>query len=275
VQELAAALRKGGVDVELDVYTPHPAEGWAKWMEKAFRTSEFFIVVINKSWIAAFNQDAEKSSGARYEGALLSSLLASNGVNFSKIAIVCFEGHEDMEIPLIIRSCNRYHIDRAGEYEKLYALLTSQEVVERPPLGNVVPIRTMTAMAGVLPTRSFSDLCNILFPLFRENGRIFKDFGPNSGKERPGEPPRKVRFDLSIWERKRVEIVQNNNVIAANIKASLCLIPGHFSELFSRLLSHIDAFRLHVEDDRIDYRENQFPFEVLDVIRSAANKEDK
>jgi nucleoside phosphorylase len=42
--------------------------------------------------------------------------------------------------------------------------------------------------------RTFSDLCKQLKPLFQENGRLFRDFGPNSGRQLPHEPPRIVRL---------------------------------------------------------------------------------
>lgn len=222
--------------------------------------------------MSAFNQDTDGASGARFEGALISAALMSNGVNYAKKAVVCFDEYSNVEVPLILRSCPRYYLDRDGEYDKLYAFLTSQVIVERPPLGAIIPLRGPHSRLSQINVSSFSDLCKLLLPLMKENGRIFHDFGPNSGKETPDETPRKVRFDLGLWYKKRDEIVTNNDEIAILIKTNFDLVPIEFRDLFSRVLSHVDAFKLHCEDLGIDYREHQFPIQVVDVVRRSTGE---
>lgn len=44
------------------------------------------------------------------------------------------------------------------------------------------------------------------------------------------------------------------------------MIPGQYAAIFERLISHIDAFEVHVENEQADYREHQFPTEIVDVV---------
>jgi SEFIR domain len=270
VLSLANRLRFGGVDVDMDAYVLHPEEGWTKWMEKKFTASDFLIAIINPTWISSFNQDDTNSSGARYEGAMLSALLSSNGVNFKKICIVCFDQYAQIDLPLILRGCPRYYIEREGYYDKLYAFLTSQSLVEKPPLGQIIPLRSSSFTGGLHKVESFSELCRALVPLVEDNSRIFLDFGPNSDREKPNEPDRTVRFDLSIWFNKRGTIVSNNEEIGRRISAGRTIIPDNYWPLFSKWLSHIDAFKLHVEDNHIEYASNRFPAEIIEIIEDNA-----
>jgi hypothetical protein len=116
----------------------------------------------------------------------------------------------------------------------------------------------------VRPWRTrFQSLCRAIRPLMDENGRIFREFGPNSGA---GGPARVVRYDLGIWNQLIPTIVENNarirNLIGANIKA----IPQRYAHLFHRWINHIDAFEAHAQDPLADYGHHQFPAEVVNII---------
>ncbi|MBV1795823.1 SEFIR domain-containing protein [Siccirubricoccus sp. G192] len=263
---LSNRLRNEGVDASIDAYVQHPEEGWPKWMERQFR-STFLVVILSPRYVRDFNQESVSSSGARYEGGMLSSLLLDNGLSFRRMAIVCFDAWPNLEIPPILSGCTRYCIDRPGEYEKLYAFLTGQSLVEKPSLGNVVTLRPGTQSPPHYSERSFAVLCKMIWPLVEENRRIFEDFGPNSGSTFPGPGGKTVRYDLTLWRSQRLTIGKNNQLIAGYLRAYSDVVPHSHEALFRKWLSHIDAFALHVTDNTIDYRGHQFPQEVIDVLR--------
>jgi hypothetical protein len=262
---LARRLRQDGVDVSIDAYEPHPNEGWPKWMERQFRR-DFLVIILSQRYISEFDQNVPSHSGARYEGAMVSAFLSQRGVTFEAVAIVCFDGGPDLSVPLILEGCTRYYVDRTGEYEKLYAFLTSQVLVEKPPLGSVISLPLKRQVISPDYARSFPTLCKSIWPLMEDNKRIFDDFGPNSEAARPGETERTVRFDLALWKRQRFAIGENNQAIAEQVRANMDLIPDRHAAIFRRLLSHIEAFSHHLFDENLDYRDHQFPYEVVVIV---------
>lgn len=72
-----------------------------------------------------------------------------------------------------------------------------------------------------------------------------------------------------LWYSQRSAIVANNRAVAG-YTGEPKLIPESQLPLFDKLLSHIEAFELHVKDPRIDYREHQFPREIYDIVQRAA-----
>lgn len=273
VLEFAERLRGEGVDVTLDAYEPHPAEGWQKWMERQLREAEKIVVVVSDKYCRDFDQRFENASGARFEAVILSSILSRNGVSFQNISVAVFSQMVGVSIPLLLEGCGRYQVEVESGYEGIYRWLTNQPAIVPSPLGPVrlLPSRKSTfgqaRIASTQPT-SFVELCSILRPLVAENSRIFKDFGPNSGRPLTGETGRQVRFDLSLWHRKRGDIGRNNDIISEFIKSNLNLVPGQHRELFSKWLSHIEAFSAHLQNPEVDYREHQFPIAVLKIIDS-------
>jgi hypothetical protein len=235
-------------------------------MERQFR-SDFCIVILSPNYIRDFNQNIENSSGARFEASILSSVLLSNGLRFDAIALVCFDDWKTLDIPSALFGCTRYYVDRPGEYEKLYSFLTNQILVEKPPLGKLVTLKPTTRSSPTQPVKSFPSLCRLLWPLMEDNRRIFEDFGPNSGAAYPGPGTKKVRFDLTIWELKKPGIGTNNELIANYLRSYRDVIPEVYRALFSKWLSHIEAFALHLAGEGIDYRDHQFPKDVVDVVK--------
>jgi hypothetical protein len=270
VLALSNRLREEGVDVTLDAYVQHPSEGWPKWMERQFQL-EFVVVVLSPRYIQEFNQEVASSSGARYEGGMLSARLHAGGLSYEKTAVVCFDEWAEMVIPLPLAGCTRYYVDRPGEYGKLYALLTGQVLVPKPPLGNIVQLRPATCAAPVARPvareHTFQAMCKAIWPTMEENRRIFEDFGPNSGFAKPGEPQRLVRFDLTLWKQKRHALGEHNQAIAGHLRDHMDVIPDAYKDLFRKWLSHIDAFALHLAEENVDYRHHQFPREVVDVVK--------
>lgn len=118
------------------------------------------------------------------------------------------------------------------------------------------------------PWRSrFRAVCATIKPMMDENGRLFEEFGPNSGRD---GGPKKVRYDLSVWKQTLPKIVGNNAKIREVIEANRPAIPAEHQRLFTTWINHIDAFEAHAADDLVDYRENQFPIEVVQLVGRCA-----
>jgi hypothetical protein len=113
------------------------------------------------------------------------------------------------------------------------------------------------------PIRSFRQLRSKLRPLVEDNSRIFQAFGPNSGASSAASA---LRSDVSAWKKIRTKIAENNEQIANIIRTNWHLVPADSAPAFERWLSHIDAFNAHLEDSSVDYRDHQFPSEVLTII---------
>jgi hypothetical protein len=263
VLALANNLRAAGVDVQIDQYEPHPNEGWAKWMEGKFTKSDAILIAPSEKYLERYAQETGAGTGARFEGAILTSMLLKNGVSFEKFAVVLFDPDGARFIPDLMHACPRYNVSRPNEYDRLYGWLTNQNRVVPPPLGAVVELSPLNLSAD----KKFSLLCRDIKPLLDENARIFRDFGPNSGADAEGP----VRWDLTAWHQLRVSKIAPNNVrIRDLIKTHPDAVPAEKRNLFDSLLSHIDAFEAHISDSKIDYRDHQFPKEIVAIINQTA-----
>jgi len=262
VRILSDRLRKDEIDASIDAYEQHPSEGWPKWMEKQLE-ADFIIVTLSTRYVQEFKQKVPSSSGARYEGAILSSILHSRGLSFDRLAIVIFDEYRDIDVPAVLHGCTRYYPDRYGEYEKLHSFLIKQPLILKPALGQAG--LSQPGSTNKPPTeKTFSSLCNSLQPLVEENTRIFEDFGPNSGADGTNKI---VRHDLGLWYPQREIIGSNNNLIAQHVRSHFNVIPAEHKLAFRKWLSHIEAYAAHLADPQVDYREHQFPKEVVAIIR--------
>jgi TIR domain len=268
VRALAAHLRADGVDATIDAYAAHPPEGWAKWMEKQFR-SDYVVAVISDRYIRDYDQEVDNASGARFEGAMLSALLLQRGVSFERIAVVVFDRWGHVKLPPLLHGCQRYYVDRPHGYDDLRDFVSGR-LKEKPTLG--VPASSPNQSNDQIgKSTPFVRMCRNILPLMDENRRLFEAFGPNSGASDNGTGTKSVRFDLTLWYGKRDEIVQNNKKIAGLIRLNRSAIPDEHMQLFDRWLSHIDAFEMHIADAAVDYRDHQFPVEVADLVRSSVS----
>ncbi len=270
VLALSDRLREDGVDATVDCYVQHPPEGWAKWMEKQYNEKQYIVVVISREYLEEFNQVRPTSSGARFEGALLSAALLAKGVDYSRVAVVIMRPEHDVSLPPVLFGCQRYYMYHSDGYEKLYRFLTQQPSVSAPRLGVIkqLPSRSTLKSHVALPRRvhTLSELCLQLLPLMDENKRIFEDFGPKSGANADV-----VRWDTLLWQRIRCEkIVPVNSILRELINANWSVLPSEHKTVFRKLLSHIDAFEEHVCDPDIDYRDHQFPIEINEIVERNA-----
>lgn len=111
--------------------------------------------------------------------------------------------------------------------------------------------------------KTFIDLAQEILPLLKENEYIFKNLGPNSNFDSEGE----LRTDLTLWHKKKVEIIEpNNDVIKELLERNKEVIPQNHLDLIQQLKMHIDAFKEHLRNPNFDYRQHQFPIEFYDLI---------
>lgn len=267
VLSLADRLRGEGVDVRIDQYDSHPPQGWTRWMEDQFSHAERIIVVPSPKYLDRYSQTDGKGSGARFEAAILRTLLLKNGVSFEKIAVATLSRGDQDYIPDLLHGCSRYGLADDSGYENLYRWLTQQPAITAPKLGRLRILSPSPRPA--VPDPSFKWLCRELLPIMNDNYRVFRDFGPNSGARSQGP----VRFNLNAWyELRRSKIIPNNRAIRQMITEHRPLIPSQHTSIFERLISHIDAFEAHVTNEQVDYREHQFPTEVMAIVASAADE---
>lgn len=85
--QFANRLRAGGVDAQIDQYESHPPEGWPKWMESQFVKADAILIVPSRKHLERYQQADGVGSGARFEAAILSSILSKNGVSFEKVGV--------------------------------------------------------------------------------------------------------------------------------------------------------------------------------------------
>ncbi len=262
VRALSDRLVKGGIDVRLDQYTGHPNEGWPKWMERQFREAEKVLIVPSRLYLKRYNQDDGIGTGARFEGAILTTNLLKSGVSFENFAVVTFATNDVEFIPQLLGGAPRYCCADEDGFEALYRWITQQPAVVRPPLGEIILLKPQNVSATV-EEKTFSAICRKLKPVLDENGRLFRDFGPNSGADSAGP----VRFNMNAWHELRAKrILPNNSLIAEIVREHRRLIPKKHEILFDKLPSHIDAFEAHIANEKVEYSAHQFPREIMGVI---------
>lgn len=116
-------------------------------------------------------------------------------------------------------------------------------------------------------SRSFGDLCQMLYPIIIDNEYIFKTVGPNSSSNSDGE----LRMDLTVWNlMKERAILPNNDAIKKLISENKQRIPDKHKSIFSDLLIHIEAFNEHLKNPDFDYSKFQFPVGVKQIIMDEA-----
>lgn len=174
VADLAAKLRKLGVDVELDQYTPHPDEGWPTYMIKNVTNSRFTLCICSQPYKDRFEQREPigVGKGAKFEGKLITEIIYESEVTDKFIPILLDDGYSDTTIPIVLKSYTRYDVSNETEFSKLYARLTDQESQIKPPLGTIVPIHELQKTLGIKnPSEEMCDkIKKQCIARFRSNG---------------------------------------------------------------------------------------------------------
>jgi hypothetical protein len=282
---LAERLRADGIDAMIDCYLPSPPEGWPAWCDAQIRRSDFVVMICTEIYLRRVNGDEEPhvGRGVLWEGRLIKQHLYNAGSVSSKFVPVLLAHGSEAHVPAPVAGATIYRVETLEGYEALLRLLTDQPLTAIPPLGprKELSARQRPALPGksaeqgwneVVPGQqgapgaeqiaTFQSLCRILSVIFRENERIFRDFGPKSGVNDDA-----VRWELSVWRLLRKErIVPLNTRARELIIANWDLIPNEHTEIFRNVLSHIDAFEAHVNDPSVDYRDHQFPAAIVEIV---------
>jgi hypothetical protein len=168
---------------------------------------------------------------------------------------------------LDLSGCKPLGFDLVGWAGILAVLVPAAFFVVRTFFRRRSRLANDNALKATVWRSKFRQLCRAIQPLMNENGRIFREFGPNSGAEGPA---RIVRQNLGVWKQTMATIVRNNARIRDLILANRDAFPARYIPLFEAWVNHIDAFEAHERDPLADYRHHQFPVEVVDVINRNA-----
>jgi hypothetical protein len=166
VLQLSDRLRASGVDAELDQYQTRPPQGWPAWCEEQLRpeAAKFVLVICTSKFRQRVENrtEADEGRGVYWEGRILYSYLYDQKSNDRFIPVLLAGANED-DIPRPLKDSTYYRItefeltDRG--FESLYRELTSQPVVVKPELGEVVdlsgqPVGQTLGIHIALETRS-------------------------------------------------------------------------------------------------------------------------
>lgn len=140
VLALADQLRSDGLDVRLDQYVAHPAEGWPQWTQRQVVECDFVLLVCTPTYRRRYDREETpgKGLGATWEALIAEQLLYEAGARNEKLVPVLFADGTDRDIPLSLRAFTYYRVSEG--YDDLYRRLTNQPKTPPPPVGTV---RTM------------------------------------------------------------------------------------------------------------------------------------
>ncbi|MEN2766851.1 hypothetical protein [Ornithinibacillus xuwenensis] len=98
--------------------------------------------------------------------------------------------------------------------------------------------------------------------LFRENERIFKEYGPHSLRAE-----RLVSDSAEIWKQKCVEVlIPNNDKIDQLLSANIDLIPQEKLDLLDKFKNHIEGFKENHMGDLKDRHVPLFPKKIINIL---------
>lgn len=139
VLALADALRRSGVDADVDLYHGHDGVDWTRWGPASLRDADYVLVVPGRRWADAWEGRGDPSvgAGAAAECDVLRTIYNDDRAAFLKrVRLVQLPGSDDT-IPAGLHGPQRYRVDpsRPDHLELLLRDLTGQAAVSRPPLG--------------------------------------------------------------------------------------------------------------------------------------------
>jgi tetratricopeptide (TPR) repeat protein len=143
VLALSNRLRGNGIDAILDQYEPFPPGGWIDWMKRQVREAQFILVVCTETYRRRWDggEKAGVGLGATYESGLIQQLLYdAGGVNERFVPVLLSES-DAQHPPLELRRYTHFPLYTEGGYEGLYRLLTNQPRIQKPILGQPLPVR--------------------------------------------------------------------------------------------------------------------------------------
>ncbi len=149
VLALADQLRDKGVDVRLDQYEPHPAEGRPRWLERQVRESRFVLLVCTEAYRRGYDRDGQPDGDhdARWESLIAERMLFEAGAYNERLIPILLDGGAQDDIPPSLRSFSFHRLPQ--DYDNLYRRLTGQPRTPPRPIGKVEAMPT-TPRPGVV-----------------------------------------------------------------------------------------------------------------------------
>ncbi|HYI07871.1 MAG TPA: SEFIR domain-containing protein, partial [Thermoanaerobaculia bacterium] len=158
VLRFADALRRLGVDAELDQYHVRPLQGWTAWCEEQLRpeVSSHVLMICTKTYHDRVRNQvpADEGRGVWWEGRIIHNYIYGAKYN-ERFIPVLFDGATTEYIPIGIRNDAHYGISRFDlidpGYEALYRDLTGQPSGTKPDLGTIVSLPARPALTTFVP----------------------------------------------------------------------------------------------------------------------------
>jgi hypothetical protein len=143
VLAFADQLVGDGVEVILDQYSAHPADGWPLWMQRGLDRADFVLMLCSPAYRRRVmrQEEAGRGLGVQWEGNLIYNRLYGNLSRGDKLIPILMAGFSADDIPEPAAGFARYEIaafdlsDRG--YERLYRHLTNQPATPMPAMGSI------------------------------------------------------------------------------------------------------------------------------------------
>ena len=159
VLDLAARLRRRGIECEIDQYVTSPKRGWRYWMYEQVRSSDYTLVVWDKLYAARFEgREAQGGKGVQFE---MRQLM---GEDQNKVIPIVFDADDVKHIPSFL-DATYYKVSEDDSFECLCVrLLEGQHGVPRPPLRRLRQYEPVTAPKQETQTLAHPEQWALLFP---------------------------------------------------------------------------------------------------------------
>lgn len=142
VLALAQALRRHGIDVELDQFHTHRIVDWPNWCREQMQKADIVLCICTTDYRNRINRDAppEEGKGVYWEGTLLIKEFYRKKGNDRFLAVLLAPESKD-SIPDFLQNetyCQLTNFDKSDAgFVQLYRILTGQPGAVPEPLGPV------------------------------------------------------------------------------------------------------------------------------------------
>ncbi len=146
VSELAARLRRSGIDAWIDQYEGFPKEGWPLWMERQLQSAKRVLIVCTAPYLARLEEhlEPEWGLGGRWEIRRIYDELYRSGRETAKFIPVVFGAENRRYVLPALSALTCFDLNREADYRKLLRELQG-ESPEVPPLSIPEPVRITPA----------------------------------------------------------------------------------------------------------------------------------
>lgn len=151
VLALSDRLRQYGIDCDLDQYEMAPPEGWPVWTKKKLTEADFVLVVCTETYRKRFDGTETQGAGlgAKWEGAFITQQLYDAESTTTKFVPVLRHQGDEEHIPTELRGHQFFVPFDEDGFIRMYRFLSNQPEVERPELGQPVPLHPRERRMGL------------------------------------------------------------------------------------------------------------------------------